>query len=181
METLAQQENLTSAGGGEASLLMRAFSTVETVVSFYGSSLAVVFMMVAIVTEVLSRSLFTHSFMGVVDVTSLAVMMIAFGALSFTQKNKAHIAMDLLTIPIEKKRAGHALQSLNLLIALVCLAVVLYALADRTQYLWQSNAATMTVKVPIWPAATFATIGIVLAVIRFAIDLRARFTGFLRG
>ncbi len=180
METLAELGNLASEGSGKPSLLMRAFSTAETVVSLYGSGLAVMFMMFAICGEVLARTLFNGSFTGVVDVTSLAVMMVAFGALSFTQKNKAHIAMDLLTIPIETKRAGHVLQSLNLLISLGCLVVVLYALGDRTLYLVSSNAATMTVKFPIWPAAVFATIGVMLAVIRFAIDLKARFAALLR-
>lgn len=157
-----------------SSLPGRVFSVVEACLSYLVPGILVVFMMFFITAEVMCRFVLNYSFVGLVDIVSLCVIMLAFLSLSGIQRENAHIAMDLIPIWLSRKRAGSILEFINLLVLMVALFPLVYAGADNVISLYKEQSATMTIYWPLWPIGLVIPVGSFLMFIRVGLQIWRR-------
>lgn len=157
-----------------SSLPARAFSAVEVFLSYFLTGALVAFMMLCVTAEVIFRLTFNHSFVGLVDVVSLCVIMLAFLSLSGVQRENAHIAMDLMPVRFSGRRVGSVLEFTNLLLVMVALLPLIYTGTFNVISLYQDKSSTMTIYWPLWPAGIAVPLGCILMFIRVGMQIWQR-------
>jgi TRAP-type C4-dicarboxylate transport system permease small subunit len=157
-----------------SSLAGRAFSAVEAFLSYVLPGALVAFMMFFITAEVVLRLTINHSFVGLVDIISLCVIILAFLSLSGIQRENSHIAMDLVPMRLSGKHAGSVLEFINLLILIAALLPLIYTGACNVISLYQDQSTTMTIYWPLWPAGIVIPLGCLLMCMRVGIQIWKR-------
>lgn len=142
------------------------------------ASITIVFMMLLVCADILSRNLFSVPVPGVADVLAYAIVGCVFMQLGSTIRNGRLVRALFLTEALEKRRPGIAL-GLDTLFALAALALMLLV----SRYLWQDFAgswrdaeflgAAGAYQIPTWPfklavafGATIATVEVLFALFR---------------
>jgi len=149
----------------------RVFPAIEETISFYLGGLLIVFVMLFVATEIISRLILNYSFVGIVDIIELCVLVICFVTLSGVQREDAHIKMDLVTDKLSGTKAGSIVKRVNLLLMTLTIAIICYAVGKAGFALFQAGNVTMTIYLPIWPAMVFVTVGCFLMLIRLILDI----------
>ena len=147
------------------------FSAVETCISYILTGAVIAFMMFFITIEIISRLLFNYSFVGMVDIISLCMIMVAFLSLSGVQRENGHITMDLLPIKLSGTRKGKVLTFINLLFLIVAVFPLIITGTSNTINTYLQGDTTMTIYWPVWPAAVAIPIGCLLMFIRTGMQI----------
>ena len=147
--------------------------------SLLGASF-IALMMLMTVSDVTSRTLLNRSIGGALEMVSLLMVGVVYFSLSYTQITGSHVRVELVTSHVSK-RTQAIIEVITLFLALVILALFLWASVDRTIYSWQIKEYYWgLIPFPIYPSRTLMPFGILL--LWMAVLIRwIRFIGVLRG
>jgi TRAP-type C4-dicarboxylate transport system permease small subunit len=160
--------------------LAKGYSIFETIVSKWLCGAMVVFMMLFIVIEITSRKLFNYSFLGLVDLVSLSIVIVGFGAIGLVQKKQSHIRMDILQNKLAGKRSGFLAEAIVLVIMLGISAILIYAVGRLALRYYQNGYATPSVYFPQWPAAIFMPLGYLFLIVQLIVGIKQNISNFIR-
>lgn len=167
------------------SVLDRALYRIETALAVL-SGLAVFALMVMAVVSVGGRNFFNQPLPGYVDWIEQAMALIAFMAISMTQRDGGHIRMDIIVGALR----GRVLWLVELLTTLIVLALILLLIwgswahfqrsFDFSQPLW-SRDSSIDIGLPLWPAKLLAPVAFSVLALRLALQALGFGAAFLSG
>ena len=150
----------------------RIFSFIENLISIRLNALIVLFMMLFVATEIISRKAFNVSFPAVVDIIILCMLVLVFASLSGVQRGESHLKIDIVTEKLRGRTAGFTLQLINRLLTLVISLFLCYVTVMATLKAYQHNTVTMAALLPTWPAVMFIPVGFLLISIRLIMQFK---------
>lgn len=123
------------------------------------------------VTDVIGTEFFGRPVLGTLEFTESTMVLVVFGALAYAQERRAHIRVELLY--------GHAgprgksfMEAVTHVVAFVFFAIIAWQGLGELRYSWEMKEATMgSVRFPLYPARFFLLLGVVLLLLRLAIDI----------
>ena len=149
---------------------MRAVIKKINATAQYISCIALMFLMFMTVIDVFWRQLLGKSLSGVFELTPLCLTLIVFFAVAYANDHKEHVVIDVLydALPRMGKKIFSYISTLICLaiVGLMCWQVLQYAIV-----LMGNGAATSSLKIPMWPVAMLATIGIFTYILSLIGDL----------
>lgn len=163
-----------------SSPLRRGYDRVE---QFFGSYLVgaiLVFMCVFVTAEILGRLTFNHSFMGIADIVEQCVVLVAYLSLGVIQRDRQHIYVDLVPKKVEKRRFGLILDCLFLGLGVLLVGFLTGEILWHMVYTYRGGTRTMTLFMPHWPFVAFMAVGMLLLMVRQAIQFKESFVKALR-
>lgn len=108
---------------------------------------------------------------GTLEITESTMVLIVFGALAYTQKQRGHIRVELLYGHVGP-RAKSFMEAVTHVLALVYFALLAWQGISELVYSWEIREATMgTVRFPLYPARFLLVIGTALLVVQLALDV----------
>ena len=157
------------------SRLDRGLARIEALLALV-SGLAVFALMLLAVWSVGGRNFMGQPVRGYVDWIEQAMPLIAFMAISFTQRTGGHIRMDIL-VGLLRGRALWLAEFVTTLAILILMLFLLYgswAHFDRsfdiTKPLWSSDS-TIDIGLPLWPAKLLAPVAFGVLCLRLVLQL----------
>ena len=131
--------------------------------------LLTVLMVFVTVADVLGRLLFTQ-IPGVFELTRLALAVIVFASLGWSQINKVHIAINLFVsrIPIFWQ---NLIDVFNYLLATVTFSLAFWQMIKYAERLINVSQVTAVLKVPMYPWVILSAVGVFLFTLVLAWDL----------
>ena len=157
--------------------ILKIFFLLETAVSVYLVGFLIVSLVSAMCIEVLRRWILGKSFIGLMELSELLAVVIAFTSLSCVQKADAHIKMELLSDRLAKRRAGRMVNSLNALAQVALFALITYVLGLYTLKAYQVGHTTPNVCLLIWPFFLTATLGSFVMLVRVGLGMKGKVFG----
>jgi TRAP-type C4-dicarboxylate transport system permease small subunit len=123
------------------------------------------------VADVVGTEFLGRPVLGTLEFTESTMVLIVFGALAYAQERRAHIRVELLY--------GHAgargksfMEAITHVVAFIFFALVAWQGLSELRYSWEMKEATMgSVRFPLYPARFFLLLGVVLLLLRLAIDI----------
>jgi len=128
-------------------------------------------MMVGNVVDVLLREAANKPVPGIIELSELAIVMITFLGLAYTQLKRAHVSVELLILHLPD-RPQTVLKMVGLLLALVFFAFLTYAsvgIAHKSILIQEVRYGI--IPFPIWPAKLVMPIGLSLLCLQLGVDL----------
>jgi TRAP-type C4-dicarboxylate transport system permease small subunit len=118
---------------------------------------------------------------GTLEFTESTMVLIVFGALAYAQERRAHIRVELLY--------GHAgprgksfMEVVTHVVAFVFFALIAWQGIGELRYSWEIREATMgTIRFPLYPARFLLVLGVVLLLVRLALDIASDLGRLRRG
>lgn len=137
----------------------------------------VVFMLIAIVADVVRRQLAGESVEGVVELGEVMMVAITFLGLAYAESRGAHVSMTLFVRKLPP-RAAAAVNAIGLLVAVGVVGWMVYVTADRAlMSLDLQEYRFGLVRIPVWPARIAVAVGLAAyfleLVVRLVDQLRA--------
>jgi TRAP-type C4-dicarboxylate transport system permease small subunit len=127
--------------------------------------------MFLIVVEITLRAITSKSIPGGYEVVELALGAICFLAISYTQKQRGHVRMDLVLIRLPQK-ARYICEFVALLLSLIICTVILSQTIVQTRLAIEMNLFTPgVVSYPLWPTRLALSIGFFLVCIRIILQM----------
>lgn len=171
--------------GSRLSQLDRGLLRLERLMALL-CGLAVFSLMFLAVISVSGRNLFNAPLPGYVDWIEQAMALIAFLAISYTQRDGGHIRMDILV----GRLSGRALWAAEFLTTLAAFALMVLLVwgtwshfdrsFDFNAPLW-SRDSSIDIGIPIWPAKLLAPIAFTVLSARMALQLWGYGRAFVLG
>jgi TRAP-type C4-dicarboxylate transport system permease small subunit len=161
--------------GSRLSRLDRALFRLEGRLALI-SGLAVLALVLLAVVSVGGRNFFNQPLSGYVDWIEIAMPLIAFTGVAYTQRLGGHIRMDILIGNLRRRWlwAAEFLTTLIIFIVMVILVWGSFSHFDRsfdfTAPLW-SRDSTMDIAIPLWPAKLLAPVAFSVLCLRLALQL----------
>lgn len=123
------------------------------------------------VADVVGTKFFDWPVPGTLEFTESTMVLVVFGALAYAQEQRAHVRVELLY--------GHAgprgqsfMEAVTHIIAFIFFALVAWQGLGELSYSWEIKEATMgTVRFPLYPARFFLLLGVLLLLVRLALDI----------
>lgn len=153
----------------------RLFYRVETTLAVI-AGLTVFAMMLMAVLSVGGRNFFNQPLPGYVDWIEQAMALIAFLAISMTQRDGGHIRMDIVVGALK----GRALWAAELLTSLIVLGLMILLVwgtwahfqrsFDFGQPMW-SRDSSIDIGLPLWPAKLLAPVAFSVLAVRLALQV----------
>ncbi len=140
------------------------------------SGLAVFALVLLAVVSVSGRNFFNRPLSGYVDWIEIAMPLIAFMGVSYTQREGGHIRMDILV----GKLRGRALWLAELITTSVILLIMLVLVYGSWSHFdrsfdfgspWWSRDSTMDIAIPLWPAKLLAPIAFSVLCVRLMLQI----------
>ena len=140
------------------------------------SGLAVFGLVLLAVVSVTGRNFFNRPLSGYVDWIEIAMPLIAFMGVSYTQREGGHIRMDILVGQLR----GRALWLAELLTTTVILLIMLVLVYGSWSHFdrsfdfaapWWSRDSTMDIAIPLWPAKLLAPIAFSVLCVRLVLQI----------
>lgn len=132
------------------------------------AGLGTVFLMVAIVADVMGRALFNHAIEGVPEVISLTVVGIVWIQFATALNRQQHLRSDLLFLlfPVTMRRIVHAL---NCLAGAAIFGLIAWYAQDNTLEALRTGTfeGELPVRIKIWPIWGAITLGAALMVVEY--------------
>jgi TRAP-type transport system small permease protein len=151
------------------SVLHRGFLALEKWLN--GVSAAVlVGMMLLVAANVFGRYLFNYPILGTLELTEFSMVASVYLALSFTQLEKAHINIDLMTMLLSSRKAL-ACNLVTYLMGFIFFALIVWQGARMTLESYVMREVTFgTIEMLEWPFKFFVPFGSLVICIRFVLD-----------
>ena len=125
--------------------------------------------MLMTVADVVSRKFFNRPLTGVYELTLLMITVIVYLGFAHANDYKEHVVIDVLyeILPRAGKKIFSVIASLfNLALA----SVMCYAIYKYIPRLYASGGTTASLKIPLWPFAVVAVIGMIGLILSFIGD-----------
>lgn len=149
--------------------LSKAFKgTVQAGADLAGATL--VALMIITVTDIIARRAGLFSVRGIVEISTMAVVLIAFLALANSFILGGHIVVDLATNHLSE-RTNRRIDAAWLAVAAACLSLIAYLMWHSTVKNYQDGAISLDLQVPMVIFWLPATVGMTLAPIACLIAL----------
>jgi len=117
-------------------------------------------------TEFLGRPL-----LGTLEFTESTMVLVVFGALAYAQERRAHIRVELLYSHVGP-RGKSFMEAVTHIIAFLFFALMAWQGFVELLYSFEIMESTMgSVRFPLYPARTLLLIGVLLLLLRLAIDI----------
>ena len=150
------------------------FSRIESFFAFV-AALAIFFVMMVGIAEVVLRTMFNYSIFGYLDVIELTMAVFAFLSAAYCQRFGTHIRMDLV-VSLLKGRVQHIVECFAIAVALVAVAILIQATTDHFLRSYNLGDSTIDANLVTWPSKMMIPIGLSLLWLRLLLN----FVGFLR-
>ena len=124
----------------------------------YISSFFLAFLMLMTVADVVSRRFFNSPIIGTYELTLLLITVVVYLGFAHSNDFKEHVVIDVVyeILPNIGKKVMSVVASLfNLALA----SVMGYAVFNHIFRLYDSGAVTPSLKIPLWPFAIVAAVG----------------------
>jgi TRAP-type C4-dicarboxylate transport system permease small subunit len=142
-------------------------------IMLYCSVLIVLFVMLFVGAEVVMRYGFNSPIPGHLEGSELLMPMIVFLAISYAQRVRAHVGMDLV-IDAMPQRPRRIATAVTLLVSVYVCAVLAYFCGKNAYQLWLYDDVTMTPPYfKTWPSAASISVGYGLLAIRLYLQALA--------
>jgi TRAP-type C4-dicarboxylate transport system permease small subunit len=123
------------------------------------------------VADVVGTKFLDHPVLGTLEFTESTMVLIVFGALAYAQERRAHIRVELL-YGFVGARGKSFMEVVTHIIAFIFFGLVAWEGVGELLYSWEMKEATMgSVRFPLYPARFFLLFGVVLLLLRLAIDI----------
>jgi TRAP-type C4-dicarboxylate transport system permease small subunit len=152
--------------------LRRALRWLEAIM-LLGSVLTVLFVLMFVCAEVLMRYAFNSPIPGHLEGSELLMPIIVFLAISYTQRVRGHVGMDLVVdaLPPDVKRAATVV---TLIISVFVCAILAWFSFKGARQLWLYDDVTMTPPYfKTWPSGAAISIGYALLAARMYLQALA--------
>jgi TRAP-type mannitol/chloroaromatic compound transport system permease small subunit len=117
-------------------------------------------------TEFLGRPL-----LGTLEFTESTMVLVVFGALAYAQERRAHIRVELLYSHVGP-RGKSFMEAVTHIVAFLFFALMAWQGFVELLYSWEIMESTMgSVRFPLYPARTLLLVGVLLLLLRLAIDI----------
>lgn len=157
-------------------ILRTSYERAETLLGHVLSGVLIVLCVVCIAAEVITRILFSYSFLGLIELVALSMAVITFASLAVIQRSNDHILIDLLETKLSGSRLGVLIKCSNLLLCGAAASILCYVTAEYTIKLYVQHRTTEVLYTPYWPFAVLIPIGLLF----FAIRVGIQFTGYIK-
>ena len=156
--------------------LANVYSLSERVISRYIPGILLVIMCALITAEILSRTIFNHSFFCVIDIVEQAVVMLTYLALAGVQNDRGHINLDILPKKLSSTKAGYILDCIFLAIGIVTMVVIFIIVCIYWIQTIKEHGQLSTLVWPKWPFMVTMPVGILFMFIRLGIQFWESFS-----
>jgi len=159
-------------------LLKNVFNFIEKLFSLYLVGFVILSMMIFVTYEVLTRKFFSISTPAIVDLVSLAMLIIVFCSLSGIQRREEHLRIDFLVAKLK----GTKLFLSRLFEQIISLASCLfftYASFRVLMYTIKFNSLSEGALIPKWYFFIFVPISLILLCIRIVFQIGDTFSSNL--
>ena len=121
--------------------------------------------------EVLFRYAFNKPILGTVEISCYLLVIFGFTGMPYTQSQKAHIAIDLITLQLSP-RTNHVLAIITLLLSLATFAVITWQTATAFWLSWEMQEVRWgALPLPVWPVKFMIAFGSLVLCIQFVADI----------
>jgi TRAP-type C4-dicarboxylate transport system permease small subunit len=162
----------------------RTFARYVVYVSNAGATLggiALLLLVAATLTEMVSRGVFGYAFMDVVSLGRVTMLITGFLAASYTLRHRRHVSLDLVVERLPRS-LGWKVRILGSVIALVGLAVTT---VGTLQIAWYSRDIGARLPadwdLPIWPFQMVVPVGLSMLTLQLLVDIVVELDSRLTG
>ncbi|MEX0582535.1 MAG: TRAP transporter small permease [Sneathiella sp.] len=163
-----------SGSGSAFASFDRGFSKLEDFLNGI-SALAIFFVMILGVTQVLSRKLLNLPILGYIDFIEQSMVIFAFFGIAYCQRLGGHVRMDLFMAKFND-RPLYFFEALATLVGLIVITILIDTSWLHFLRAYQLGDSTIDIGMPIWPAKLIIPLAFGMLWIRFALQL----IGFIR-
>jgi TRAP-type C4-dicarboxylate transport system permease small subunit len=133
------------------------------------------------VADVVGTKFFDWPVPGTLEFTESTMVLVVFGALAYAQERRAHIRVELL-YGLVGPSGQSFMEAVTHIVAFIFFALVAWQGLSELSYSWELKEATMgTVRFPLYPARFFLVLGVLLLLVRLALDIVADIGRMRRG
>ena len=133
------------------------------------------------VADVVGTEFFDWPVPGTLEFTESTMVLVVFGALAYAQERRAHIRVELL-YSHAGPRGQSFMEAVTHIVAFIFFALVAWQGLGELLYSWELKEATMgTVRFPLYPARFVLLLGVLLLLVRLALDIVADIGRLRRG
>jgi TRAP-type mannitol/chloroaromatic compound transport system permease small subunit len=123
------------------------------------------------VADVVGTKFFDWPVPGTLEFTESTMVLVVFGALAYAQERRAHIRVELLYGHVGP-RGQSFMEAVTHIVAFIFFVLVAWQGLSELLYSWELKEATMgTVRFPLYPARFFLLLGVLLLLVRLALDI----------
>lgn len=153
--------------------LIRALRATAPLARWMSATGMGVFMIMVFLTfiDVFLRYVFGSSFNGTVEVTELLMVIVVFSSIAYTQWQKSHVTMDILTAKL-RERPRALLGTATALWSLVTIVICAYTTA---RYAHSTSSVTLVLRIPLAPFIYLTTFGFITLALALLHDLLENF------
>jgi TRAP-type C4-dicarboxylate transport system permease small subunit len=163
-----------SASRSALAVFDRGYSKLEDLLNGF-SALAIFFVMLLGVTQVVSRKILNMPIPGYIDFIEQSMVVFAFFGIAYCQRMGGHVRMDLFMAKLNG-RPLYFFETLATLIGLVVITILIESSWLHFLRAFELGDSTIDVGIPIWPAKLTIPLAFGVLWVRFALQL----IGFMR-
>lgn len=134
-------------------------------------SVGMMLSMLICVADVIGTNFFGWPVPGTLEITESTMVLIVFGALAYTQRQRGHIRVEILH-GYMRPRIRSFMDAVTHLLAFVFFALLTWESVGELAYSWEMREATMgAIRFPLYPARLLLTVGATLLIAQLAFDV----------
>ena len=123
------------------------------------------------VADVVGTEFFDWPVPGTLEFTESTMVLVVFGALAYAQERRAHIRVEML-YGFAGPRGKSFMEAVTHIVAFIFFALMAWMGYVELLYSWEIKESTMgSVRFPLYPARSLLLLGVVLLLLRLAIDI----------
>ena len=161
---------------------MKVFETIvnwTTRLSGYLGGIVLFGMMMLTTIDVICRYFFNASILGVYEITEFMMVCLVFLSLSFSQKLKGHVAVNILVDRLPNK-PKQIFDVFNFLISIILILLIAWMSFDRGIELFHSNRVSGNLTIPVYPFFFMVALGCFAMALEILRDLIAGIRGMVK-
>ena len=141
-----------------------------TRLSGYIAGIVLFGMMMLTTIDVICRYFFNASILGVYEITEFMMVCVVFFSLSFAQKLKGHVAVNILVDRLSNKNR-QIFDVCNFLISIIFLLIIAWMSSSQGIELFNSNRVSGNLTIPVYPFFFVLSLGCVAMALELIRDL----------
>ena len=141
-----------------------------TRLSGYIAGIVLFGMMMLTTIDVICRYFFNASILGVYEITEFMMLCVVFFSLSFAQKLKGHVAVNILVDRLSNKNR-QIFDVCNFFISIIFLLLVAWMSSSQGIELFHSNRVSGNLTIPVYPFFFVLSLGCVAMALELIRDL----------
>ncbi|MFC1863899.1 TRAP transporter small permease [Thermodesulfobacteriota bacterium] len=150
-----------------------------TRLSSYIAGIVLFGMMMLTTIDVICRYFFNASILGVYEITEFMMVCLVFFSLSFAQKLKGHVAVNILVDRLSNK-PRHIFDVFNFLISIIFLLLIAWMSFSQGIELLHSNRVSGNLTIPVYPFFFVVALGCVAMALELLRDLITGIRGIVK-